>query len=139
MVYLFPPILDAIFSLILVFSVVNLTRSVMKSTGRKQNILLVNLHICNLLLLIVILALKAVYYHKAESVPYGSKQYWTFYYYQMLTELGSEFVDIYVDLFLLWLLYRFMKPQKILEDGRTEANALLFAHDAESAEQSLLT
>ena len=45
--------------------------------------------------------------------------------------------EIYVDLFLLWLLYRFMKPQNILKDGRTEASALLFAHDGREAQKML--
>ena len=46
--------------------------------------------------------------------------------------------DLYVDLFLLWLLYRFMKPQKNLQDGRTEASVLLFAHDGKRAQEILL-
>ena len=45
---------------------------------------------------------------------------------------------MYVDLFLLWILYKFMKPQRELKDGRTEASVLLFAHDAAAAERSLL-
>ena len=36
---------------------------------------------------------------------------------------------MYVDLFLLWLLYRFTRPQKFLNDGRPVASAILFAHD----------
>ena len=51
-------------------------------------------------------------------------------YYDAIDILVQKFIEIYVDLFLLWLLYRFMKPQKILEDGKTEASALLFAHNA---------
>ena len=51
-------------------------------------------------------------------------------YYDAVDILVQKFIEIYVDLFLLWLLYRFMKPQKMLKDGRTEASALLFAHDA---------
>ena len=43
-----------------------------------------------------------------------------------------------MDLFLLWLLYRFMKPQKKLEDGAIEASVLLLAHNSEVAEKSLL-
>jgi len=31
-----------------------------------------------------------------------------------------------------------MKPQKILNDGRTEASALLFAHDGQKAKTMLL-
>ena len=43
-----------------------------------------------------------------------------------------------MDIFLLWLLYRFMKPQNILKDGNTEASALLFAHDGREAQKMLL-
>ena len=31
-----------------------------------------------------------------------------------------------------------MKPQRVLNDGQTEANALLFAHDAKMAQENLL-
>ena len=51
---------------------------------------------------------------------------------------SSFIVGFYVDLFLLWLLYRFLKPPKILADGRTEASAIMFAHDAEMTEVVLL-
>ena len=50
----------------------------------------------------------------------------------------SIFVDIYVDLFLLYLLYRFVKPQRILKNGQAEASILLFAHDAKRASNRLL-
>ena len=46
--------------------------------------------------------------------------------------------DFFVDLFLLWLLYRFMKPQRVHVDGKTEASALLFAHDGKEAQKLLL-
>ena len=52
-----------------------------------------------------------------------------------LVKLSTEF---YVDLFLLWLLYRFMKPQSSLKDGRTETSVLLFAHDSKRAQEVLL-
>ena len=52
-----------------------------------------------------------------------------------MVQLNAEF---YVDLFLLWLLYRFMKPQANLKDGRTEASVLLFAHDGKRAQVTLL-
>ena len=44
---------------------------------------------------------------------------------------------MYVDLVLLWLLYRFVKPQKVLNDGTTEALFLLYANDDSKAEESL--
>ena len=47
-----------------------------------------------------------------------------------LSDLGFSVVDVYVDLFLLWLLSKFMKPKKILDDGRSETVAILFVLDA---------
>ena len=55
------------------------------------------------------------------------------YKHTVLSEHAYVIYDLYVDLFLLWLLHRFMKPQKVLSDGRTEASAILFAHDAKAA------
>ena len=55
-------------------------------------------------------------------------------YYTKFAKLASDFVEIYVNLFLLWLLYRFMKPQRALGSGATEASVLLFAHDPAKAE-----
>ena len=49
-------------------------------------------------------------------------------FYAVLTQLISAFIDFYVDLFLLWLLYKFMRPHIILNDGKTEASALMFSH-----------
>ena len=51
-------------------------------------------------------------------------------FHMFLSDLGFSIVDIYVDLFLLWLLSKFMKPKKILEDGRSETVAILFVLDA---------
>ena len=38
----------------------------------------------------------------------------------------------------MWLLYRFTRPQNSLQDGRTEASALLFAHDGKRAQEILV-
>ena len=51
-------------------------------------------------------------------------------YYFFLFDLINAIFAFIVDLFLLWLLYRFMRPQKIIDDQSTEASVLLFAHDA---------
>ena len=50
----------------------------------------------------------------------------------------SYSTEIYVDLFLLFLLYKFMKPQKILKDGRTEISTLLFVHDSKTTKKMSL-
>ena len=59
-------------------------------------------------------------------------------YYFFLFDLIYAIFGFFVDLFLLWLLYRFMKPQKTIDGHRTEASVLLFAHDAQRAEQTLV-
>ena len=45
---------------------------------------------------------------------------------------------MYVDLFLLYLLYKFTKPMSRLDDGRTTASAVLFAHDHATAGKTIL-
>ena len=37
---------------------------------------------------------------------------------------------MYIDIFLLWLLYRFMQPQISLKDGKAEAPTLLFSDES---------
>ena len=126
--------LDAIIATLLVISAYILSKLLTKSTGKKQNTCLLRWHIVNLFLLTSILIANAVlfmmhkYNPKEESIEY----------YYALTVPISDFVDIYVNLFLLWLLYKFMKPQKMLASGRTVASTVVFAHDHIRAESSLL-
>ena len=49
----------------------------------------------------------------------------------------SSCTKMYVDLFLLYLLYKFTKPMEKLADGRTVASAVLFAHDHSKASQAI--
>ena len=63
---------------------------------------------------------------------------WKYAYFYLLSRLISDIVSFYVDLFLLWLLYRFMRPQESSTDGWTAASIVLFVHDAKSADKSLL-
>ena len=60
MIALYPSILEAICFLILAGSAFYLTRSVRKTTGKKQNTCLLNWHILNLVLLIVTLKIYAI-------------------------------------------------------------------------------
>ena len=78
------------------------------------------------------------FFNEATSFDEDDKDYWKFQYYSDTSSLIQHNVEIYVDLFLLWLLYRFMKPQKNLQDGRTEASVLLFSHDGKRAQEILL-
>ena len=59
----------------------------------------------------------------------GSEDFYRYMYYYQASRIAQLNAEFYVDLFLLWLLYRFMKPQKIFVNGKTEASTLLFAHD----------
>ena len=136
MVRLFSPFLEAIFSLVLVISALYLAKSVREYTQKKQNTCLVNWHICNLLLLTSLLVLNAVIYHKALKTKDTKAIFDKYDYYSLITSIVSTCVDFYVDLFLLWLLYKFMKPQLILSDGKTEASVLLLslAHETRSTD-----
>ena len=69
----------------------------------------------------------------ADTLDYAKYQ---FYFY--LSVPVSDLIDIYVGLFLLWLLYKFMKPYQSLEGGRSAASAVIFAHDHKTAEDSLI-
>ena len=68
----------------------------------------------------------------------NSLDYQRYDFYHMVSRIVALFIEFYVDLFMLWLLYRFMKPQKIVVNDRTEASALLFAHDGKRAKKILL-
>ena len=136
---LLPPSLEIVFSLLLVISACYITSWVTKSTGKKQNTCLLTWHIINLFILTIVIALNAVSYEKAYSSQEDDKNYWKLKFYSTLSALVQLNAEFYVDLFLLWLLYRFMKPQKNLHDGRTEASVLLFAHDGKKAQKILLS
>ena len=47
------------------------------------------------------------------------------------------FAVFYTDAFLLWLLYRFVRPQPTQRNGNSIASATLFAHDPSSASENL--
>ena len=86
----------------------------------------------------MILVPKAIFFYKANSFDHESEDFRQYHYYFSLVAIAGSCVEIYVDLFLLWLLYRFMKPHKVLEDETAEVSTLMFAHDASSAQESLL-
>ena len=62
----------------------------------------------------------------------GWADYNTLGVYRDAFQLVSTCVDFYVDLFLLWLLYRFMRPDRgdiRFRKASSFSSALLFAHD----------
>ena len=138
LIQLLPSLLEIVFSLLLVVSACYITSWVKKSTGKKQNTCLLTWHIVNLFTLTIVIALNAILYKKSNSFQEDDKNYWKYQYIYMVIGLVKLNTEFYVDLFLLWLLYRFMKPQKNLLDGRTEASVLLFAHDGKKAQEILL-
>ena len=111
---------------------------------------LVTWHICNLLFYLTILVLAAVLYGKENSSIYKSEVQYEYFYFYYVAKIAAYFVGIYMDLFLLWLLYKFMKVQITMRDTEDEASnpletstsrsttVSLFAHDATSAATNLL-
>ena len=104
------PVLDVIIALILVNSACFLSKQLQKQTGKKQKVLLIILHIVNLCFLIVLLVFKAIIWtsYISASDEETKATLWLQY---TIIRLLSDIFSIYVDLFLLWLLYKFMKPQ----------------------------
>ena len=85
----------------------------------------------------VVIGSSAVLYVMIESTKTEEEEAKYRYYYSLTMPLADIF-DIYVNIFLLWLLYKFMKPQEILEGGRTVASTLIFVHDHNKAGDDLL-
>ena len=109
-IFLFASGLQVVFSVILVISACFIASWVERSTGKKHNSYLLAWHVINLFLLIVTMTFVGVSCLKVNYENEGSQNQniYTYYnYVSLLVQLNTEF---YVDLFLLWLLYRFMKP-----------------------------
>ena len=75
---------------------------------------MLTLHVINLFILIIVATLQAVFYLKWHTGKLTLEEFYKFDYYEAVADLVSLNIEFYVDLFLLWLLYRFMKPQNIL-------------------------
>ena len=67
-------------------------------------------HIANLFLLTAVLIWNAVYYVLYSLADADTLDYAKYQFYFYLSVPVSDLIDIYVGLFLLWLLYKFMKP-----------------------------
>ena len=128
MTYLYPAIFGSSVALIMAISAAKLARSVKKLTNKKPNVCLINWHIFNLLLLTIISIITVIVMLKLENWQNEVS----------VAALAFISINLYVDLFLIFLLFKFIKPKRILDDGRDEASAILFAHDARVAEVILL-
>ena len=80
-----------------------------KATGQKQNTCLLVWHTANVFLMTIIYSAIALV---SIGIDLNGKDKQTLTYYAQILYLIATFVDFYVDLFLLWLLYRFMRPQE---------------------------
>ena len=124
-------ILDVAFASTLVFCALYLSKYLGKSTGQRPNVHLVAWHVVNVILMIAITVILYVYGLKYENADTEQRQ--AAYYDFFVAGLVSSCTKMYVDLFLLYLLYKFTRPQRKLMDGRTVASAVLFAHDHSKA------
>ena len=122
------PTYEAVFSLILTIAVIILSISIKKHTGKQQNICLVNWHIMNLLLLIACLLFSAV----AQNLSLKNPDDLDYKFYLTLSNLLELIVEFYVDMFLLWLLYRFLRPVELPGD-KSDVLGLLIVHNTRKA------
>ena len=106
----YPLLVAALFMLSLVISAFKLSSSIKFSTGMKQNTCLLNWHIFNLFLMFAITIFVGVFQYKYYYSSAAIEDKYKFDYIMNLAALISGFIEIYVDIFFLWLLYRFMKP-----------------------------
>ena len=106
----FEPTFDLIIALILVASSLYLTRQLRNTTRQKQNKCLLVWHQINFFLLIVTMASKTVLYVDYISPDKTELEEKQLMYKMGINRFVKDLVDYYVDLFLLWLLYRFMRP-----------------------------
>ena len=90
-------------------------------------------HIANLFIEVVALTLVAIFYVYDDIESTAKADY-----YWIMTAKSQQQVNYYVDAFLLWLLYRFIRPTESSEQSNGKANALILVHDSERANNSLL-
>ena len=109
-----------------------LSKSVRQTTGKKQNTCLLIWHIVNVFIIAGVYMTIAVL---QVAISLGGDD--NLMYYIQVAWLVALFAVFYTDCFLLWLLYRFMRPQETLISGNTIASATLFAHDPSLATENL--
>ena len=123
------PTLDIVTGFLLVISAIYLTSSLRSQTGKKQNTCLLTWHIMNLFILVTTCVAQsslAPRWHSKQSVVQQAK----IGYYFVVAGMVSHVFDVYSDLFMLWLLYRFMRPQPTeVDGGSASSSTILFAHD----------
>ena len=113
-------------------------------TGRKPNNCLLLWHVINVLISAVIglvhfvqvLEYSAVARENSGDDPCEILARQEVYYQILMIQPFQIVAEIYVDLFLLWLLYRFVKPSKV-EKTNSDYFGILLTHDSEAADDNI--
>ena len=116
---------ETLIQLILTFAAVKLAKVIREQTGKKSNNCLVNWHFANLAICTLLLIATIILTVLAQQYEEKSEDWYRYLYYLEIMECAFHAVQFYVDLFLLFLLYRFTRTQKTVKAGLTEAQALL--------------
>ena len=125
--------IDIVISIIFTVTAIFLARRVKNETGMKQNNFLISWHIANSVVLALLTLLLCIKILKFVSLNCQDNWEKILDDHSALTSIMLwNYYHIYIDTFLLWLLYRFMKPSISLKDGKKELSALLFASNSKT-------
>ena len=129
-------VLNTITALVLVLSALYLSHSLHQSTGKKQNKCLIVCHFVFLILNTGILITRATFTYKYTyaDTDLDNQKY---KYYFTISNCFCDIIDIFTDLFLLWMLYKFIKPKTSDHGSFTNVTAILFVHNQNTAGEIL--
>lgn len=107
--------------IVVTHSAVSLAKVIREQTGKKSNSCLVNWHVVNLAICVLMLVVTVILFFQGTSQEEGKES-------DNFSVMLFAFIAFrfYVDLFLLTLLFRFTRPLKTVKAGVTEAQAILF-------------
>ena len=126
----------AITALLLVFSALYLSHSLHQSTGKKQNRCLIICHFACLILNTSILIARAIFAYKSTYAETDlDNQKFKFHF--TVSNCLCDIIDIFTDLFLLWMLYKFIKPKDSNTENYNNITAVLFVQNQHTAEEIL--
>ena len=115
----------AITALTLVISALYLSHSLHKSTGKKQNKCLILCHFALLILNTSILIARAIFANKSTHAP-TDLDHQKHKLHFIVSNCLCDIIDVFTDLFLLWMLYKFIKPKNSITENYTNITAILF-------------